>query len=168
MNNYTIIYFFRFTTLAFLQVFILNHIDFLGYLNPYPYIIFILLAPITINISFYLVISFLLGLVIDIFCDSGGIHAISCLFIAYIRPILLRSIFGLSYEFQTMKLGDVKFREQLVYVMFMVFIHHLILFLLEYFNFSHISLILKKTFFTSVFTIIVTIILLVLFRKNDS
>ena len=168
MNNSVLLYIGRFLVLALVQVFLLNNINFLGYLNPYIYIIFILLAPINIHKSLFLFFSFLLGLTIDLFGDSGGIHASACIVIAYIRPIILRSIFGLSYEFQTVKLSKVGFGELLAYVSLMVFIHHSILFSLEMFNFTHVLLIAKKTLFSSLFSIIIIMLILVLVRKKDS
>ncbi|WP_405208370.1 rod shape-determining protein MreD [Aquimarina sp. LLG6339-5] len=168
MNNNVLLYIGRFLSLILVQVFILNHINFLGYLNPYIYIIFILLAPININKSLFLFLSFLLGLTLDLFGDSGGIHATACICIAYLRPVILRSVFGLSYEFQTVKLSKVGFGQRLAYVTLTVFIHHIILFSLEIFNFSHTLLIAKKTLFSSLFSIIVIMIVLVLFRRKDS
>ncbi|MCK8522563.1 rod shape-determining protein MreD [Aquimarina sp. D1M17] len=158
----------RFVILILVQVLVLNHVNFMGYLNPYIYIIFILLAPININKSLFLLISFILGLTIDMFGDSGGVHAAASLVIAFFRPIALRSVFGLSYEFQTVKLSNISFGEKLGYVILMVLTHHIVLFSLEIFNFSHILLIAKKTLFSSLFTIVITMLVLVLFRRNDS
>jgi len=168
MNKDSLVYIARFIGLVLIQVLVLNHINFLGYLNPYLYLIFILLAPITIHRSTFLFVSFLLGLCIDIFGDSGGVHAAASVVIAYARPLVLRSTFGLSYEFQTMKLSKVGFIERLTYVTLMVLIHHTILFSLEVFNVSHILLIAKKTLFSGIFTIFLTMIVLVLFRKSNS
>jgi len=168
MSNSILLYIGRFLILVFVQVFILNHIDFLGYLNPYIYLIFILSAPFKIHKSVFLIASFILGLSIDMFGDSGGVHAAACITIAYIRPLILRSVFGLSYEFQTVKLGRVSFGELLAYVTLMVFIHHSILFSLEIFNFSHILLIAKKTLFSSLFSILMTLLVLILFRRKNS
>ncbi|EZH71464.1 rod shape-determining protein MreD [Aquimarina atlantica] len=168
MNRDTLLHIIRFIVLVLIQVFILNHINFLGYLNPYIYVIFILMAPININKGLFLVISFMLGLIIDMFGDSGGVHAAACTVIAFFRPVALRSVFGLSYEFQTVKLSNVGFGERFAYVILMVLTHHIVLFSLEIFNFSHILLIIKKTLFSSLFTIVITMLVLVLFRRNDS
>ncbi len=168
MNKDTLSNITRFIALIFIQVGILNHINFLGYLNPYIYIIFILLAPITINRSLFLVLSFILGLSIDIFGDSGGVHAAACIVIAFFRPVALGTVFGLSYEFQTVKLSTVGFGELLGYVTLMILTHHIVLFSLEIFNFSHILLIIKKTLFSSLFSILITMLILVLFRKNNA
>ncbi len=168
MNRDTALHIGRFIILVLVQVIVLNHVNFLGYLNPYIYIIFILLAPMNINKSLFLVISFMLGLLLDIFGDSGGIHAAACTVIAFFRPVALRSAFGLSYEFQTIKLSSAGFGERLGYVTLMVLLHHIVLFSLEIFNFSHILLIAKKTLFSSLFTIVITMLVLGLFRRNDS
>lgn len=166
MNNSVLLYIGRFVVLVFAQVVIFNHINFLGYINPYIYIIFIILAPININKSLFFVISFMLGLLLDIFGDSGGVHAAACLTIAYTRPIVLRSVFGLSYEFQTVKLSKVGLGVLTAYVAALVFIHHLVLFSLEIFNVSLVLLIAKKTLFSSLFSILVIILILVLFRRR--
>lgn len=168
MKNSIILYILRFVLLVFFQIFLFNHILLFGYINPYIYIIFILLAPINSTKSVFLITSFLLGLTIDIFGDSGGVHSAACLITAYARPVILRSVFGLSYEFQTMKLSKVRIADLSTYVAVMVFIHHLVLFSLETFNIGLIWLIAKKTLFSSLFSILVITIILVLLRRKDS
>ena len=82
-----------FLFLLCLQVFILNNINFLGYINPYLYIAFIFLYPLEKNKFPLLFLSFILGISIDFFSDSGGIHAFSILFIAYTRLFFVRVYF---------------------------------------------------------------------------
>ena len=168
VKNSIITYIIRFVVLVFFQVLLFNHINFLGYLNPYIYIIFIILAPININKSLFLFLSFALGLSIDFFGDSGGVHAAACLFITYLRPLVLRSVFGLSYEFQTIKLNKVSINNLIVYISLLVIIHHIVLFSLEIFNLSLLLLIAKKILLSSIFSIFVITIILVLFRRKDS
>ena len=156
----------RFISLVLAQVLIFNNIDFMGYINPYPYILFILVFPFNANRSLYLFIAFLTGLTIDMFGNSGGMHAAACLMIAYIRPIALRLTFGVSYEYNAIKLPNVSFYERLVYISSLVFIHHLVLFSLEVFNISNIIYILKKTLFTGIFTSILCLIFNILFSSR--
>ncbi len=156
----------RFIILIFLQVLILNNINFAGYINPYLYVLFILLYPFTGNQSLFLFISFLLGLSIDIFEDSGGINAAACLVAAFVRPNLLRFSFGISYDHQNIRLSATPFGAKLSYVFLMVLVHHFVLFSLEMFSFNHILLILKKTLFSSIFTAILILLSLTLFSKK--
>ena len=121
----------RFVLLAGLQVAILNNINFLGYINPYVYILFIMLFPIKNNRTLFIFVSFLLGLTIDIFSDSGGIHAAACVSIAYVRPVILKFSFGTVYEYQTIKFDTVEFSSKFIYIIIMTVIHHFILFSLE-------------------------------------
>jgi len=104
MKNSILINSVRFIALLIAQVFIFNNINFMGYLNPYPYILFILVFPFSANRSLFLLIAFLSGLTIDMFGNSGGIHAAASLVVAYFRPIALRFTFGVSYEYNAIKL----------------------------------------------------------------
>ncbi|MDR9457085.1 MAG: rod shape-determining protein MreD [Salegentibacter sp.] len=166
MNNSALANTARFIGLILLQVLILNNINFMGYINPYLYVLFILLYPFNSNQSFFLILSFFLGLSIDIFEDSGGIHAAACLIAAFVRPNLLRFSFGVSYDHQNIRLSTTPFGARFSYILLMVLIHHFILFSLEMFSLSHIILILKKTLFSSIFTVILVILSLSLFNKK--
>lgn len=166
MNSSIISNIVRFVGLILLQVLILSNINFLGYINPYLYVLFILLYPFNSNQTLFLILSFLLGLSIDIFEDSGGIHAAACLIAAFVRPTLLRFSFGVSYDHQNIKLSATPFGARLTYIFIMVLIHHLVLFSLEMFSLTHIILILKKTLFSSIFTGILVILSLSLFSKK--
>jgi len=157
----------RFVLLVLLQVIILNKINFLGYINPYLYIMFILILPVNYPNWQVIILGFLLGLSIDIFEDTGGIHAAACLVISYLRPGLLRASYGLSYDYQTVKFHDTSIKERLTFVTTMVFIHQLVLSLLVFFNFSYIILILKNTLFSGIFTILLILVVTSLFRKIE-
>ncbi len=78
MNSALLVNIFRFILLLAAQIVIFNNIDFLGYINPFPYILFIILYPVNGNKSGLLIASFLLGIIMDMFCNSGGVHAAAC------------------------------------------------------------------------------------------
>ncbi len=166
LSNKIFILTLRFILLVLVQVLLLNHVNFLGYINPYLYILFILVFPFSGNKSLLIILSFLLGLTIDIFGDSGGVHAAACVFIAYFRPIILKFSFGISYEYNVIKINNVDLGKRIIYISSMVFLHHFILFLLEIFNIDHIMLILKSTLFSGIFSIIIIISTLSIFSKN--
>jgi rod shape-determining protein MreD len=166
MNNVAVTHIVRFITLLLAQVIICNQINFLGYINPYIYIIFIFLFPIRDNRLTLLLISFLLGMLVDMFSDSGGVHAAASLCLAYARPVLLKSSFGMLYEHQSIKFSTTEIGSLITYITFGTLLHHLILFSLEIFNISNILLILKKTLFSSVFSIILCVLIIILFSRN--
>jgi len=140
--------------------------NFLGYISPFPYILFIILYPVNGNKSGLLLASFLLGFIIDLFSNSGGIHTMACVVLAYYRPYLFRFSFGLSYEYQTVKLIDVLTPERFSFILLCVLIHHLILFVFEAFQFSFFLDVLFRTLLSSIFTILLCVILIYLVKPN--
>lgn len=166
MNNAFLSNSTRFILLLLLQGMVLCNINFLGFINPYLYILFIILLPVNLGQSKVLLLSFIFGLSLDFFQDSGGAHASACLMIAYLRPVILRFSFGISYEHQTMKFQNTSFGERFQYVVVMVAIHHFVLFSMEIFNPAHILLILKNTLFSGIFSIILILFTMILFGKR--
>ena len=157
---------FRFLLLLLVQVLVLSHINFLGYINPYLYILFIILYPIKNNRLLFLILSFFLGLLVDIFLDSGGIHAAASVTIAFIRPAALKFSFGAIYEHQAVKFGNIDFAQRFTYISILTIIHHFILFALDIFNFSKIILVLQNTLFSSIFTILLCILVTIIFSRT--
>jgi len=158
----------RFILLVLIQALILNHINFLGYINPYIYILFIILYPVKNNRTLFIFLSFLLGLSVDIFSDSGGVHAAASVTLAFIRPGFLKSVFGALYENQTIKFFNMDLAPKLTYIGLMTVVHHFIMFTLEIFSISKIILIAQKTLFSSIFTIILCILVTIIFSRKSS
>ncbi len=148
-----------FIGLILLQIIVLNNINFLGYINPYFYIFFIFLYPIRKDDASILILSFFLGLFIDIFSDSGGINAAATLFIAFVRIPILQSVIGKrEIDYGAMTIFKLTFPKMFLYVVVLTFIHHFIVFGMEYFTWSKFGIILINTVLTSIFTIILTMI----------
>jgi rod shape-determining protein MreD len=149
-----------------IQIVIFNNMNFLGYISPFPYLLYIILYPVNSNRSGLLISSFLLGITMDMFCNSGGIHATACVILAYYRPYIFKFAFGLSYEYQTIKLNESLTPERFSFILVSVILHHIILFTLEAFQFKFIWDILLRTLFSSIFTIIISIIIIYIIKPN--
>jgi hypothetical protein len=166
MNSALFVNIFRFLLLLAVQIIVFNNMNFLGYISPFPYVLFIILYPVNGNKFGLLFASFLLGIIMDMFSNSGGIHTTACLILAYYRPYLFRFSFGLSYEYQTVKLNDVLTPERFSFILLSVVIHHFVLFILEAFKISFILDILIRTLFSTIFTIIICIIIIYIIKPN--
>jgi len=166
MNNSLASNIIRFIVLLLAQVAICSHINLLGYINPFIYIIFILLYPIKNNRVLFLLAAFNLGLLIDMFLDSGGVHAGASVFLAFVRPIFLKYAFGTLYDNLTLKFSKLQLNELFIYVSFMTLFHHFVVFNLEIFNISQILLVLKNTLVSSLFTVVLSILLILLFKSR--
>ncbi|MFD2725312.1 rod shape-determining protein MreD [Hyunsoonleella rubra] len=166
MNSLITAHIIRFVLLVLFQGILFNHINFLGYINPYIYILFIIFFPVKNNRLAFIFISFLLGLTIDMFADSGGIHAAASVTIAYVRPVFLKFAFGSMYEHQNIKFDNTDFSAKVVYIGILTILHHIILFSLEIFNISNILSILQKTLFSGIFTILMIVLLSIIFSRK--
>lgn len=166
MNSAVLVNIVRFILLLAAQILIFNNLDFLGYINPYPYILFIILYPVNGNKTGLLVASFFLGLILDMFSNSGGVHAAASLLLAYYRPYIFKFSFGLSYEYQTVKLNDVLTTERFSFLAIAVVLHHFVLFILEVFRVSFLFEIILKTFVSTIFTLIICILIIYLIKPN--
>ena len=167
MNNIALNIVLRFIGLVLLQVIICSNINFLGYLNPYVYVIFMFLYPITNNRVLFIFLSFSIGLSIDIFLDSGGVHAAASVAIAYVRPLFLKFSFGAAYEYQAVKFSNTNFSQRVIYFLLLIVIHHAILFSLVVFDKNEGLMVVKQTLYSSAFTLIVCLLLTSLFSKKE-
>jgi rod shape-determining protein MreD len=166
MNSTLFINISRFILLLAVQILVFNNMTFLGFILPLPYLLFIILYPVNGNKSGLLFASFLLGLTMDFFSNSGGIHAAACLVLAYMRPSIFRFSFGLSYEYQTIKLNESLTPERFSFILIAVVIHHFVLFILEAFQISFFLDILWRALLSTIFTTISCIIIIYLIKPK--
>ncbi len=156
-----------FVILVLLQVLILNQIQLGGFLNPYIYVLFILLLPVSMPRYQVLLLSFLLGITIDWFSNTLGLHASATLLLGFVRlPVMKMISLRESDQSDYPGLKQAGLRWFLIYVSVLVVIHHFFLFFMEVFTFENFF----RTLFRSIASSVVTIFVLVLsqflvFRK---
>jgi rod shape-determining protein MreD len=159
MGREIIKYTLMFVGLVLTQVLVLNHIQFSGFVNPYIYVLFILLLPLSSPRYLVLIAAFVLGLTVDVFSNSLGVHAFATVFMAYMRPLIIRIISNREEAKNNYPgLLQFKFRWFASYTTIMVLIHHLILFYLEVYTFSNFLETLIRVFLSSIFSIVVIIL----------
>ena len=144
----------------FIQIVVLNNVTLFNSVHPYLYLIFIFMLPMNLSISWVLLISFFIGLVIDIFSYTYGIHAMSSVLIGYIRPYLLKAFFRdesteLLFEPHYKTLG---IRNFLIYITVLTFIHHFILLIVEAFGFYDFLYTIFKITINTVLSFIVILL----------
>lgn len=167
MNNNIAQNILLFVGLFLLQVLVLNNVLFNGYLNPFLYILFVIVYPYKKDRGIFLFLCFLLGLLIDFFLNSGGINAAATLFAGYIRlPLLKRILRKQEIDFPVFNITKQPFLKVLSYVSILVVVHSIIVFTLEYFELSHFKTIISRSFFTSIFTIILVMLSVILLTKS--
>ncbi|MDR2138823.1 MAG: rod shape-determining protein MreD [Tannerella sp.] len=122
----------RFAVFVLLQVWVLNNLHLFRIVEPFLYICVILKLPMQITRSQGILISFLLGLVIDIFSNTPGMHAAACTLIGFLRYPLIRVYVekeimeNVTPSYHTF--GSAAFMR---YAATLTAIHHVTLFLIE-------------------------------------
>ncbi len=161
-------YTFIFILLVLTQGLILNNIEFGGYINPYLYVLLILLLPFEMPDWIGLIVAFFLGLSIDVFASTMGIHTSATIFMAFARKYVLKLImprggyeFGIEPQLQYMGLSWF-----LIYSVILVFLHHLFLFYVESFKLTQFFSTLGRVMLSTIFTLIL-IFVVQLFNYNS-
>jgi rod shape-determining protein MreD len=168
MSRTIIINIIRFFVLVFLQVFLLKNVTLYNLSTPYLYILFILLLPFeTPNILLF-PLAFILGLTIDAFYDTPGLHAASCVLLAFVR-ILFISITVQKEGFDNEPeptMSNMGFRWFFTYALVLTLFHHFFLFNLEVFRFSEIPYTITRFVLSSIFTVFLMLLTGFLFYRR--
>ncbi|PQJ31885.1 hypothetical protein BST92_08065 [Nonlabens arenilitoris] len=153
----------RFIALLLLQIFVMDQVEFMGYICPIVYLVFIILYPVDNNRWSFLILSFLLGLIVDTFQDTGGAHAAASLTLAFVRPVLLKLVYGEGYLTKNLKIMKSPLDRFLLLLVLGVLVHHIILYLLIYFNISQVLQVLQMTLFVGLSSVFMGVVLFILF-----
>lgn len=158
----------RFITLVLLQVLIIRNIELGRFINPFVYVLFIIILPFETPKWSLLLIAFILGITVDAFDNTVGLHAAACVFTAYARPGLLklfspRDGYEAGMQPTIQYLGIPWF---LSYAGILILLHHLILFFLEAFRFSEFFSTFLRAIISSVVTLVLVVAIQYLFNRK--
>lgn len=152
--------------LVLIQVLVLNNIQFLGFINPYIYILFIISLPIKNPRWFSLILAFALGIVMDMFTNTLGLHAFACVLVAFLRNPLINLFasnednINFTPSFNTFGTAD-----YVKYVFIIVLIHHFTLYYMEVFSFANFWMTAYRAALSSLITISIVLSVQLLGRK---
>lgn len=168
MNNPWVKYSIYFVFIILLQGLVFNQIQFSGLVYPMVYIVAIIMLPVETSLVLSVIIASILGIGVDMFSDTFGLHTSSALLIAYIRPTVLKllrprdgydSVLLLSIH----DMGKTWF---LTYAAIITGIHSLWFFTFELLRFDLIFTIILKTLFSTTVTLFIIILLQYLLYKS--
>lgn len=160
-------YIIQFVLLCLLQIIIIKQdfVLFNGYGFCFAYVMFLLSLPVSLPRSATLTIAFICGLFIDLFYNSPGINAATCVLLMFLRPYILPFLNtqGFSESITTISINSVGIRVYIVYIFTFIFIHHLGLFILQEANFDRFWIIISKTIISTIYTSLVILIIQYIF-----
>lgn len=159
----------RFILVVLLQALVFNQIEKFG-IHPMIYPLFIMLLPFNVKPVVLLLIAFALGMSIDIFSNTGGLHASSLLMFALFRPVIFKA-FSPRDGYDPTKEGSLFEMGRLWFFYcfgILILIHHTWYFFMEVFKFSEILYVLRKLAFTVPVTYLLSVLLQFLFLKRKA
>lgn len=165
MNKLGISHLLQFFIFIALQVFLIKYLVLFNTGFCFIYIAFLLFLPIQLPSVILLLMGFTLGITIDTFYDTAGIHAAACVLLAYIRPHVLRFLtprddYDANDSVNVRLMGWTWF---ITYTLVLIFLHHLLLFFLELGGLKVVGFTLLKVIFSTLYTFTVVVILQLLF-----
>jgi rod shape-determining protein MreD len=124
------------------------------------------LLPFDVPHILQITIGFFLGITVDIFYDTLGIHAASCVLIGYMRPYIINILtpkggYDKVSEVSVITMG---FQWIFTYAAIIILIHHFTLFVLEMWGIKLILPLVSKTLASSLFTLTVFTLFQYLFQ----
>jgi len=148
--------FFRFFFLILLQTVVMNNLGIAsGLIVPLVYPLFILMLPLLTPGWVVLLLSCVLGLCIDAFSNTLGLHASACVVMAYFRGVILKGIspregYDITQKPTLQSMGSNWF---MTYSVSLVLIHHVWIFNLENFQFDFLFRTQFRVILSSMFTL---------------
>lgn len=168
MNNRIVSRIIWFVVLVFLQVLVFNKIHWFGCATPLVYIYLILAMGQDTSRNKQLLWAFAIGLCVDIFSNTLGIHAAASTLVAFLRPVILRMFF-LRDDNEIFEPGirAMGMGAWWSYALTFILIHHTVVFVLSFFSFSKPLLLLLCIVTSSVLTLLF-LMAIELFRHRKS
>jgi len=159
----------RFSIFLLFQVLVLNSLNWGGYIYPAFYIYFILVLPFETAGWVLLLSAFFMGMGVDYFSNSMGVHTAASVFTAFCRPAVLR-ILSTKRDYESnIKPGvrDFGIVWFLSYMVILVFLHHFVLFFLEYFSLKGFLHTILRIFLSSSVTLLLALLVQLIFYQHD-
>jgi hypothetical protein len=167
MNNPWVKYSIYFVFIILLQGLVFNQIQFSGLVYPMVYSITIIMLPVETSLILSIVIATILGIGVDMFSDTFGLHTSSSVLIAYVRPTILKFLRPRDGYDNVLLLSihDMGKTWFLTFATIIIGIHNLWFFTFELLRFDLIFTILLKSILSTIVTLFIIILLQYLLYK---
>ncbi len=157
----------RFALLVLAQVLLLRRLELFDTGYCFAYVGFLLFLPIQLGRPWVLLLGFALGFTMDLFYDTGGMHAAACVLTAFVRGTQLRIIRPRDgYDsLDTVSGHRMGWAWWAFATVPLVLVHHLALFWIEEGHVLPSAFAVVKVLASSIFTSVVLLIAQLLFWR---
>jgi hypothetical protein len=152
------------------QVFVLNKMPYLHrFIVPSLYFLFLLWLPFNLPRLGLLLAAFITGLSLDYFTMSPGLHAASCVLIAYVRPFVIFLLIpkeSSEFTYHEPSPRGMGWGPYLFYAFILTFLHHICLTFLQWMQVGSFLDFLIKTASSTAISLLLIIITELLFPRK--
>ena len=138
-----------------LQVLLVDQVQLYGVCHPYIYVICLLMMPVTLSPKIDMLCGFVAGLLMDVFCNSLGVHMAACTLVMfsrrYILELIVNDVDRLNEQISWRSLGA---EAMIKYTVILVLVHHFTVFMLSAWSWNHFGYVLVETAISGAMTII--------------
>jgi len=172
MNNTILTHSIRFFFLALLQVLVFKEMTLgwgnFNYIHVFIYPAFILLLPIRTPDALLIFLGFLIGISVDLFYDSPGVHASALVFMAYLRSKVLKLLtprggYNINHSPNLDQLGLTWF---LLFSGILLFFHVLFYFIIDVFTHVNWLEITLRTITSFIVSYIIILLYVIIFNPR--
>ena len=127
-----------------LQVLLFNHLPIFGGV-ALVYVIALLKAPVEINRVVQIVMGFLVGFVVDIFCNTPGMHALTAVSVMALRDVILH-LYNDDPEFKNglVSMQQIGLSAYARFSLSIIVLHCILLYIIESFTLFNFPVLLAK------------------------
>lgn len=152
------------------QLLIFNNVYLVGFLIPIIYAYAILKLPLEMPRMWVLILSFLIGGLIDVCMGTYGINAAATTFVGFLRPYIARYMFGDTEEGReiTPSVQEFGLSSFLGYASILMTIHIAVILMLETFTLANFLQSLVRILLSSAFSIFLVVLIDVLLQSTTS
>lgn len=154
--------------LGLVQIFFLKNLALFGLAFGFLYLLGILLLPTSIQSFPLMLIAFFMGLAIDVFYETIGMHAAASTLMAFLRPIWLKvtSPSGGYDEIEEPSLSELGLGRFISYSFPLIFIFSVAFFIADQWGTGSFFGVINKSILSSIFTLLLVILVQLLFFKK--
>jgi hypothetical protein len=141
-----------------------------GFLNPFVYVLCLILLPLDIPKAWQYILAFVAGFIVDAFLRTYGIQVFACVLMVFLRPFFILILNGLKPLDPGVKPapGVKDFTWILVYTLMLVFVHQITVAILETFQWVQWWRIIWTSALNTLFTTFIILCIEYIFYSRKS
>ena len=145
---------FFYTIVLVFQLFVFNHINLLGFITPFIYLIIFIHYKTSYNKTTLIFLGFIVGIIVDLSMQTYGSHTFATITICYLRTWIEKYSFGVNSNLPSAMISGTQLINRLTFFGIIVVFHSTIYYSLVFFHIELFWPIVLNVIINSIITFI--------------